>query len=210
MGNMIDFQSGLYSDMLNEIDMKYKFNNINKHLIYYPHMGVIDATVNGGNVIMLPFHMFVLEQFTESDTKLTRDDIMIRLKNLNYEDTIKYKIIDSLVIGNILIENDNYYYANNVINDVNVIDIFYNINNKQNITKNIMIELAHERIDIVKANINHFLKHKEYIEEELYKMVCNNIKIFNVTKELFTRAITIMTDNEYIKMDGANVVKMIW
>jgi len=208
MGNNINFGSGFYSDTLNTIDMKYKNDNINKHLVYYPHMGMIDATVNNGNVIMLPLHMFVLEQFTEPDKKLKREEI--NLSHLNYSDDIKNKIIDSLVIGNILLMSGEYYYANSNIDDVNVIDIFYNINSKQDIVKEIMVDIAHERIDIIKANINSILKQSTYTENELYCKVRDNIKIFNTSYELFTRAYTSMMDNEYITMDGDKVVKIVY
>jgi hypothetical protein len=209
MGNNINFGSGSYSDKLKTIDMKYKNDNINKHLIYYPHMGMIDATINNGNVIMLPLHMFVLEQFTKPDTRFKKEEI--NLSFLNYSDDIKNKIIDSLVIGNILLMSGEYYYANSNIDDVNVIDIFYNINNrKQNTVREIMIDIAHERVDIVKANINSFLKQSSFTENELYIKVKNNIKIFNTSYELFTRAYTSMLDNEYIKMDGDKVVKIVY
>ena len=208
MGNNINFGNGLYSDNLNTIDMKYKNNNINKHLVYYPHMGMIDATVNNGNVTMLPLHMFVLEQFTKPDTKLKKEEI--NLSHLNYSDDIKNKIIDSLVIGNIILMSGEYYYANSNIDDVNVIEIFYNINNKQDIVKEIMIDIAHERVDIIKANINSILKQSSCTEDELYCKVKDNIKIFNTSYELFTRAYTIMMENEYITMDGDKVVKIIY
>jgi hypothetical protein len=208
MGNNINFGNGLYSDNLNTIDMKYKNNNINKHLVYYPHMGMIEATVNNGNVTMLPLHMFVLEQFTKPDTKLKKEEI--NLSHLNYSDDIKNKIIDSLVIGNIILMSGEYYYANSNIDDVNVIDIFYNINNKQDIVNDIMVDIAHERIDIIKANINSVLKKSSFTENELYCKVKDNIKIFNTSYELFIRAYTIMMENEYITIDGDKVVKIIY
>jgi hypothetical protein len=74
----------------------------------------------------------------------------------------------------------------------------------------IVADLAHERMDIVKSNINHFVKVKEYNEDDLYKLVSNNITIFKMTKELFIRALTNMEKNEYIKKDGDKVVKIIW
>lgn len=209
MGNNINFGSGLYSDMLKTIDMKYKNDNINKHLVYYPHMGMINATINNGNVIMLPFHMFVLEQFTKPETKLKKEEI--NLSHLNYSDDIKNKIIDSLVIGNILLLTGEYYYANSNIDDVNVIDIFYNVNNyRQDTIKEIMIDIAHERVDIVKANINSLLKQSSLTENELYCKVKDNIKIFKTSYELFTRAYTSMMDNEYITINGDKVVKIVY
>ncbi len=209
MGNNINFGNGLYSDMLKTIDMKYKNDNINKHLVYYPHMGMINATINNGNVIMLPFHMFVLEQFTKPNTNLKREEI--NLSHLNYSDDIKNKIIDSLVIGNILLISGEYYYANCNIHDVNVIDIFYNINNyKQDMVKEIMIDIAHERVDIVKANINSLLKQSSFTENELYCKVKDNIKIFKTSYELFTRAYASMMDNEYIRINGDKVVKIVY
>lgn len=212
MGNVENLGNLFYNNIIKEASKKYTENYMNRKLIYYPHMGMVDTTINGANVIMLPFHMFILEHFIMPGVKLTKDDIMKKLKNMNYPDTVKHKIIDSLVIGEVLTLSDNYYYAGEKISDVNLIEIFYNINtyelpSAQNI---IVVDLAHERMDIVKSNINHFVKVKQYNEDDLYKMVSNNIRIFKTTKELFIRALTNMEENEYIKKDGDKVVKMVW
>jgi hypothetical protein len=76
--------------------------------------------------------------------------------------------------------------------------------------KEIMIDIAHERVDIVKANINSLLKHSTYTENELYSKVKDNIKIFKTSYELFTRAYTSMMDNEYITINGDKVVKIVY
>ncbi len=212
MGNVENLGNRFYSNIIMEASKKYTGNYMNRKLIYYPYMGMIDTTINGANIIMLPFHMFVLEHFIMPGVKLTKDNIMNKLKNMNYPDTVKQKIIDSLVIGEVLTLSGDYYYAGENISDVNLIEIFYNINtyelpSAQNI---IVTDLAHERMDIVKSNINHFVKVKQYNEDDLYKMVSNNIRIFKTTKELFIRALTSMEENEYIKKDGDKVVKMVW
>jgi hypothetical protein len=212
MGDVENLSNRFYSNIITEASKKYTEKYMNRKLIYYPHMGMIDTTINGANVIMLPFHMFILEHFIMPGVKLTKDDIMNKLKNMNYPDTVKHKIIDSLVIGEVLILSGDYYYAGEKISDVNLIEIFYNINTYELPTMQNMIvaDLAHERMDIVKSNINHFVKVKEYNEDDLYKLVSNNITIFKMTKELFIRALTNMEKNEYIKKDGDKVVKIIW
>lgn len=207
MGNMYNSGNGFYSNIINVIHMKYKNNNKNKHLIFYPHMGIIDATVNNGNITMLPLHMFVLEQFIAPETKLQKSEI--ELSFLNYCSDIKNKIIDSLVIGNVLLFTNGHYYANSNINNVNLIDIFYNII-KENIVNNTLTDIVHDRIDIIKANINSVLKKSKQTEHELFNKVKNNIKIFNMSYELFMQACKNMTDSDYIIMDGKDIVKIVY
>lgn len=214
MGNVEDIVNEQCFDIFNGVNFDYKLKFPNRHLIYYPHMGMIDAHVNGIHVIMLPFHMLILELFIEPNVMLTKNDIITKLKNVNYDDDIKYKIIDSIVLGQLLVQKDNYYLVNTNImaTHVNLIDIFNCINMVQNetIIHEIVHNLAHDRIDIIKVNINHFVKIKSHTENELYKTVRHNIKIFNVSEELFTTALTSMIKNEYIKMDKNNVIKLMY
>ena len=82
-------------------------------------------------------------------------------------------------------------------------------NYKETIKKEIEVELALERTDIINANINHFIKINNYTLDELFNIIKSNIKIFNVSKELFDKSIHKMINYDYIEIKD-NIVQKIY
>jgi hypothetical protein len=192
--------------------------NIEKRLIFYPHIGSVDIEIFNRSITVLPAHMFCLELFISFDTILPYDLVFKKVKQnmTNYSDIFIKSIIDSL-IGTILIKkpDDTLRITTNLKNDtsiINMIEIFYNINNtKQIIFEEIKEELCHERETIIMANINHFIKIiDEIIIDDLYDLVKKNIKQFNVDIKLFSQTLYKMKKYDYIEINNNYVKKIVY
>ncbi len=195
----------------------FQYNNMNianiqKKLIMYPHLGCVDIEIYNKKLLVLPAHMFCLELFISSDTHLNYDFIFNKVKEnmSNYTDEFIKSIIDSL-IGPVLIKTtDNILYINNNINNINNINMIelFNNNIKQDIIDEMKEELCHNKIDIIKANINHFIKLVEEISlDNLYDLISKNIKIFNINRKMFDDAINSLYINEYIEYNKLNNIR---
>jgi hypothetical protein len=202
----------------------FKFNqnnqnlNIKKKLIVYPHLGSVEIEIYNRKIIVLPAHMFCLELFVCFDTNLPYDVIFDRVKlNMsNYSDDFIKSIINSL-IGPILIKTneDNYRITTDLkkkSSDINMIDIFHNMNNtKTTIIKKMKEELCHDRENIIMANINHHIKKFEQINiADLYDLVETNISLFEVDEAIFTETLFKMKQNDYIEINDNKVKKILY
>ena len=192
--------------------------NIEKRLIFYPHIGSVDIEIYNHSITVLPAHMFCLELFISFDTILPYDLVFKKVKQnmTNYSDIFIKSIIDSL-IGTILIKkpDDTLRITTNLKNDtsiINMIDIFHHMNNtKQIIFEEIKEELCHERETIIMANINHFIKIiDEIIIDDLYDLVKKNIKQFNVDIKLFSQTLYKMKKYDYIEINNNYVKKIVY
>jgi hypothetical protein len=192
--------------------LKYNLNESgnNKKLIGYPHIGFVDITIINSNIIVLPAHMFILEQFNDV-TELSFNILynLIKLNMKYYPDDYINKIFKSLYTSKILIKNktkssvilNTEYLSQN--NQINVIDIINNQTNiKTEIKKQLDAVLAHDRQDIIKSNISHFVKIKDYNIDELFNDIYNKINVFELTRDMFNKALECMIKNDYISHDS--------
>lgn len=221
----INYKSG-YTDSIINMDefttdlchILYKYNNsnISKKLLVYSHIGYVDITIMNTNMIVLPAHMFILELFNKKDIVQSYDYVfnIVKTNMNNYSDDFINKMIQSLVNGNVIKHIDDKITL--AINEkspkyINMIDIFHQSTEyKSFIEKEIAINLAHDRIDIISTNINHYIKLNDYSLEELYTIVKDNIKVFSLTKELFDKTIDRMCEYNYIKVELDKVIKCIY
>ena len=192
--------------------------NIEKRLIFYPHIGSVDIEIFNRSITVLPAHMFCLELFISFDTILPYDLVFKKVKQnmTNYTDVFIKSIIDSL-IGTILIKkpDNTLRITTNLKNDttiINMIEIFHNMNNtKQAIFEEIKEELCHERETIIMANVNHFIKTiDEIITGDLYDLVKKNIKQFDVDIKLFSLTLYKMKKYDYIEVNNNYVKKIVY
>jgi hypothetical protein len=197
---------------------KYNINESsnNKKLIGYPHIGFVDITILNSNIIVLPAHMFILEHFNEV-TELSYKVLFgfTKLNMTNYSDEYINKLFDSLYISKILIKKQNdvilnkdYLSQNNQINVIDIINDQSSI--KVEIKKQLDAVLAHDRQDIIKANISHFIKIKDYKIDELFEAIYDNINVFELTHELFNKALDYMVKNDYIINNNDFIKKIIY
>jgi hypothetical protein len=193
---------------------KKLFNNEHtKKLIVYPHTGFVDINIGESKLIVLPAHMFCLEVFTKFDSMYPYQELYdILKKNLtNYSDKFINDILNSLFIGGVLKKVDDMVRLRTDIPPyLNLIDV-YHYNIKDTIKEKILCELANDRCDIIMSNINHLLKLKEYINMNNLKYnTSKSIKLFEVTDDLFTKAIDKLIKGDYIKIIDQNVSKIMY
>ena len=218
-----------FTTSLCNLSFKYNqhnnYHNIKKKLIMYPHLGCVEININSKNnskntIYVLPAHMFCLELFTSPETTLSYDFVFNKVKEnmSNYSDDFIKKIINSL-INHILIKTpDELLKINNKIdtdiniNDINMIEIFHNMNNTNKIIiKQMKEELCHDKIDIISSNINHHIKKFEQINIDiLYEIIFNNIKLFEVNKDIYMKTINKMIKNDYIELNDNKVKKILF
>ncbi len=185
----------------------YNYNiKTNKGLNYYLHLGYVDITIQDTNLIVLPAQMLCIEQFTGFNKPIKYNIFYENIKiNLNnYDDIFISKIIKSL---DCILEKDgdNIFMKQFTFKYINLIDIFHNLNNTNIIIKkNILLELAHSRMDIINSVINHFIKHQEYHIDELYIKVKEHITIFELDKIIYMDSIKNMISKEYIEYNYHN------
>jgi hypothetical protein len=167
-----------------------QYLNIKKKLIFYPHLGSVEIEIYNRKIIVLPAHMFCLELFVSFDTNLPYEVIFDRVKlNMsNYSDEFIKSTINSL-IGPILIKTkeDNYRITTDLKNNINMIDIFHNMNNtNKKIIKKMKEELCHDREHVIMANINHHIKKFKQINiSDLYDLVEASISLFEIDEDKF-------------------------
>ena len=161
------------------------------------------------NIILSPAQMLCLELFVHKSIVYNKDVLFTKLKNQLslYSDKFITNIIKSFVGSVLKLENDIYIINNEMPTYINLIKIFNDINNTTTeIKKFIDVELAHERNDILMANINSRIKQVSESLETLYIYCKESIKLFDVTNVLFDKAIQEMIDKKYIDIDGTKIM----
>ena len=206
---IVDFN--IFTKHIQTLNIKYNQLFNSKKIIFYPHIGNVDINIGSTNLIVLPAHMFILEQFDSFDKVISYNELYETVKlNMNkYPEVFIKKLIDSLFVGGVL--NNNIQIRKDMKPFINMVEIFNTMNNTSIIIKKIMYEeLCHERIDIISTIINHYVKLKDYNIDELYYIVNKDISLFEMDKELFQQAIDKMIKNEYIINNNSMLKKLIF
>jgi len=186
-----------------------------KRSLYYSlHFGEVDITFMGQQLVMLPIQFCVLELYENTDTI---DFTYLKSSPffLNYSDKFRSDTIYSLIAGGLLRKSgNNITLATSGQFKQNLIDIFFTNSDYTMIwQENKNQELAHSREEIIMANINHIVKTNNSHNlscKELYKCVQDNIKLFDMTQDMFDKAIDYMVLHQYITTNNDNVIKLVW
>lgn len=202
------------------IDSNYKLSSglINYSKIYdtmcegknkinmYFHVGSVDFsyTTNKGNVklTLLPLQALVLELFSDKDNINISDIINIPILS-SYSISEKEKVLDIFIKNNILTINKEQVNFNMELKSckLNIIEQFFIISDlPQKWEKSSNKNIVHEKIDIIKTQINHHIKHKPLSKDKLFTE-CSNINVFKLEQSLFDKALEYMLNMEYIKFD---------
>lgn len=203
---------GECSNELHTMISNYNIANTNKHLIIYPHLSIVDCTFTIDNkpttIIMTVAHMLCLEQYTNPDYCVEYVALYTRLSSnlVGYTDEFIKNIINQL-IGTVLVYSNTLLTINkNMPSKLNLLESMYSYEIES--IKKIYIELAHERTDIVQSYISSYLKQSPSNIDTLYSYCKTNIKVFDMTKELFDESIQYMLKHYYISIDETNVNKI--
>ena len=142
----------------------------------------------------------ILEMFENNNNIPIKDIINLNILS-NYSDNFKNNIINSLVISNILLLDNNKLILNDNSNfDSNIIDIFFNQSDYLTIIeKNRYDELIHSREEITYTHINKALKNNKMSYEKLFNTILKSIKVFLLDADIFDKSLKYMIENDYIK-----------
>jgi len=209
--NQIDNnKSLLYKELY---DYQYYFLQLyqyKRHLMWLLQYGEINVTYNNKEIILLPIQLLVLELFNECII-LPLNTILLQSFFSKYSLKFKNDIINSLVFGNILINNNDNLQLNESNNFVsNFIDVYLNCNQTKIEIIDTQHEIAHSHIDIVKSLINHYIKIQPKNRNELYKLIQKDIIQFKLTEEIYNKSINIMLEFDYIQIENEMLIKCFY
>ena len=184
-------------DYNNLYNIKYSDERL---LNWYLHYGEVDITYLDQNLKMLPIQFMVVEMYNNKDI-ISLDEIINSIFFTNYPNKFRNDIINSLVTSKLFsITNNNLILTTNGVFKQDLITIFFD--ESEYIHDKKIEELALSYNDIIISNINHILKLKSLNYNELFDIVKNNIKVFNLDNKIFEIAIDYMINKDYIKIDN--------
>lgn len=190
----------------------YELRYDNKRIInWFPHFGEVNITYLNQNIKMLPIQFMVLEMFNDVD-RINIELVTNATFFTNYTAKFTNDIIGSLVSGGILkICNDHLELVSSKDIKNDLIEIFFTHSDYAAIwEQNRNNEIVHSRQDIINSNINHFLKQKSKTKQELFDIVKESIKVFELDHDTFDKSIEYMVSMDYIKLEDQNYVKLYY
>ena len=72
------------------------------------------------------------------------------------------------------------------------------------------MELAYSRDQITNYNITHLLKKKCLNKIELFENTKNNIKVFTLTEDIFTKSIDYLISRDFIRLNNDMYEKIFY
>jgi hypothetical protein len=208
----IDFNKNNLTTLIFNYDKYYsKIYSDKRKLIWLLQYGEVEVVYLNVELTLLPIQLLILELFNDNE-KLKFDEIKLNKFLNNYSDTFKNNIINSLINGRILILKNSYLYLTESTNiENNLINIFINENSYiKNMFVNVEYEIAHNREDIIKTIINHYLKKESLDKNNLYNLVKNDIKLFELNNNLFMKSIESLIKLDYIKFENNIYIKLTY
>lgn len=186
-----------FNNLLESYSSYYKkIYDYKRDLLWLLHYGEVEIEYKNQIIIMLPIQLLILE-LIDQNTKITYTDIIECSYFVNYSNKFKNKIVNSLIKGKILINNNNYLQLSNKNVNSNLVEVYSSLG-YENIFVNTDKELSFTREEILKSVINHLLKEKPLNNKVLYNLSSNMIKLFNVDTILFDKVIIKMINQDYI------------
>jgi hypothetical protein len=191
----------------------YKLRYENKRkLNWYPHFGEIVFDFNEIEFKMLPIQFILLEHIYKV-TIISKNDLINFQIFSGYNEHFKKSIVSSLLLGGIIIlEDDNikinsntHYIATNYIElfftSSNYVDI-WNVNREK--------ELILSREEVLSSWINHFLKKESLEKIQLMSKIKKSMDLFEFTIDFLDIVIIDMINKKYIKYNQEKLEKIIW
>ena len=189
----------------------YELRYENKRVInWFPHFGEVNISYLDCDIKMLPIQFMVLEMFNVKDS-LNLDEVSNATFFTNYTTKFRNDIIGSLVSGGLLKVNHDQLELMTTKNfKNNLIEIFFTHSDYAAVwEQNRNDELAHTRQEITNTNINHILKQHTRSKQELYDLVKQSIKVFELDQATFDKSVDYMVSMDYIKFKD-HYVKILY
>jgi hypothetical protein len=189
----------------------YELRYENKRVInWFPHFGEVNISYLDCDIKMLPIQFMVLEMFNVKDS-LNLYEVSNATFFTNYTTKFRNDIIGSLVSGGLLRINHDQLELMTTKNFKNdLIEIFFTHSDYAAVwEQNRNDELAHTRQEITNTNINHILKQHTRSKQELYDLVKQSIKVFELDQATFDKSVDYMVSMDYIKFND-HYVKILY
>ena len=163
---------------------------------------------------LLPIQALILEKFDIS-VKFIRYS---EFKNLDiltsYSNKEKDILLDVFIDSNILKLKGDKIELNMELRskeEISLIDLYFEASSlPEEWDKIIEMEIANDKIDVVKCKINHYLKKKDYDYLELFN-ACKSINVFELDNDLFSKAMSYLDKHDFIDIDKeGNCKKLIY
>lgn len=163
----------------------------------YLHLGhaniTLKNTVATYNINCLPIHVEIIQKIISKKYKMSGNF-------KNYSEDFICMIEEQLLNKNIIELTSDGYIMNDYYDggDVDLVEEYF-YQNTDKIIQNVIEELAHDRKHIIMTNIMSIhKKHQDIHFDEIYRMIRENIKLFDFDKEYYDSIISEMQEKEYI------------
>ena len=183
-----------------------------RKLNWYPHFGEITFTYLNKDIIMLPVQFIVLEHIQKEKT-ITKENMMKAEILLGYNENFRKSVITSLIIGGIVIANQNNLSISSNIEKISsdFITLFFNSTNYADVwDKRREEELVMNRKDVLSACANHYIKKESLTVNILFDKIKETMTLFDFTKQDLHEVIEQMISKDYFVMTDDKVTKLVW
>lgn len=190
----------------------YQLRFENKRILnWFPHFGEVNIIYQNQRIKMLPIQFMVLEMFNDTNRqevqKIIKADFFA-----NYAPKFVKDIITSLLSSNLFKLQDDYIILSTCGEfKTNLIDVFFNVSDYAGVwEQKRRDEIAHDRFEIVNANINHLIKRQNMTRDQLYDSVKDAIHVFELDESIFNKSIDYMCKMDYIKLSDDKYEKLVY
>ena len=191
----------------------YKLRYKNKRkLNWYPHFGEIIFDFNEIEFKMLPIQFILLEHIYKV-TIISKNELINFQIFSGYNEHFKKSIVSSLLLGGIIILEDDNIKINSNTSKIasNYIDLFFTSSSYADIwSVNREKELILSREEVLSSCINHFLKKESLEKIELMFKIKKSMDLFEFTIDFLDNVIVDMCNKKYIKYNQEKLEKIIW
>lgn len=191
----------------------YKLRYKNKRkLNWYPHFGEIVFDFNEIEFKMLPIQFILLEHIYKV-TIISKNELINFQIFSGYNEHFKKSIVSSLLLGGIIILEDDNIKINSDISKIttNYIELFFTSSGYVDIWNvNREKELILSREEVLSSWINHFLKKESLEKIELMFKIKKSMDLFEFTIDFLDNVIIDMITKKYIKYNQEKLEKIIW
>jgi len=196
--------------LLSTYDIFYKKRYEDKRkLLWYPHFGEIEFTFNETDYKMLPIQFMILELIQIK--KFEKENILNAEILQNYSQEFRKSLVGSLIEGGIVKEEQNKLIINSISTTRDYIELFFNTTDYSYIWEEKRKEaFSLTREEIISANINHYVKIKPILKNDLFDLINKNLNLFELEKEIFEKVFKQMVEKDYVSIKDDLVEKLFY
>ena len=191
----------------------YKLRYKNKRkLNWYPHFGEIIFDFNEIEFKMLPIQFILLEHIYKV-TIISKNELINFQIFSGYNEHFKKSIVSSLLLGGIIILEDDNIKINSNTSKIasNYIDLFFTSSSYADIwSVNREKELILSREEVLSTWINHFLKKESLEKIKLMSKIKKSMDLFEFNIDFLDNVINDMITKDYIKYNKEKLEKIIY